>query len=92
MLNTCELGGLAADPFRKLHAELKKDDLNLRYLEGRLALQKLAADEYLIGGGSRYGHVTPQITKAAEKIAAKYAGVPEIEDIAKEMGQKTQGK
>jgi hypothetical protein len=44
------------------------------------------------GGGSEFNHTSPKLEKAAEKIAAEFVGVPLVEDIAKQLGQKTCGK
>ena len=35
------------------------------------------------------GHSTPAIKKAANSLAAEYAGVPEIEQLAKLLGEPT---
>jgi predicted esterase len=89
LLNTCNLSGSAAEPFRKLAGSLGSDPINVLYLKGRAELAELADSEYQIPGGSKKGHITDSITRKAEKIAAKYADVPEIGKIATEMGQIT---
>jgi hypothetical protein len=90
LLNTCELKGTAADGFRSLHTDLGKISKNTRYVEGRLALQKLADKEYTsIGGGSKKKHTTDGITRAANRLAENFSDVPEIAEIAKQMGEAT---
>ncbi len=89
LLNTCKLSGLAAGPFESLRKKLAEDSKNVAYLEGLRDLEKLAMDEYQIQGGTKRGHTTDSITRKAERLAEKYAGIPEIEKIATEMGQAT---
>jgi len=90
LLNTCKISGINQSKFKSLHSQLESDEQSVRYLEGIVALQKFG-EKYLaaIGTGSKMKHTTPEIVKAANKLVAKYAGVPEIEAVAKDLAKKT---
>jgi len=60
------------------------------YCEGIEAISEFSKQNFCdLGIGALFQHTTAKIEKAAEKLATKYAGVPMIEDIAKQLGEKT---
>ncbi|MDZ4199242.1 MAG: hypothetical protein U1E27_08160, partial [Kiritimatiellia bacterium] len=71
-------------------AELARDASCIRYVEGMMAIQKFAQKYYPpVGSASQHKHTTPTIEKAAQKLAEEFRGVPEIEDLARELGRPT---
>jgi hypothetical protein len=87
-----KIKGVNAAPVSKLLEELNADPMNARYTAGLAAIDGFSEKEYGSGGprvGSKRKFTAPQEKKAAEKLAAEYAGVPLIEDIAKDLGSPT---
>lgn len=65
------------------------------YVKGIEAISDFSSRQFSglgAGGGSQFSHTSPKIESAAEKLATEFAGIPLIEDIAKQLGQKTCGK
>ena len=90
LLNLCEVEGQFGEVLKLLAEELAPDQQP--YLDGRKALEAFSEEYYAplgAGGGSKGGHTTPEIEAAAAALAEEFAGVPEIEEIAKELGKKT---
>lgn len=70
-------------------------EVNRRYVEGIEAIDKFGRENLApFGGGAKMQHTTPALESAARRLAEKYTGVPQIEEIALKLGQKTgkQGK
>jgi acetyl esterase/lipase len=85
-----KISGPNAAALTALAAELGKDPLNGRYVEGMEAIDAFSKRHYTgHGGGSAFSHTTPRIESAAKKLQEKMAGVPHIEDVAKQLGLKT---
>jgi len=87
-----KISGVNAAPVSEMLGKLAADPMNARYTKGLAAIDNFSEKEF--GGegarvGSKKKHTTPQAQKAAEKLAAEYAGVPLIEDIAKDLGSPT---
>ena len=84
--------GPNAQSVTTISGELAKDPINVRYTEGIAAINEFSNKYYAPegeGGGSKGSHTSSQIERAAEKLATEYAGVPEIEEIAKGLGKPT---
>jgi hypothetical protein len=63
----------------------------VKYVEGLAAIDAFSRKMYApVGTGSKFKHVTPAIERAAQRLAADFAGVPEIEAIARELGKPTE--
>lgn len=63
------------------------------YAKGIAEISDFSERNYAeMGSGSLFGHTTPKLEGAAEKLAGKYAGVPMIEELARELGKPTAGK
>lgn len=74
-------------------AKLAGDSVNVRYVEGIAEISEFSEKHYSkMGTGSAFSHTTPKMTGDSEKLAAKFAGVPMIEEIAKQLGMPTVGK
>lgn len=76
-----------------IFAELNNDPMNARYTAGIAALDEFSERYYADegrNGGSLMEHTSARIERAAAELAEEYAGVPEIEDIAKTLGDKTE--
>ncbi|QTN33426.1 hypothetical protein HZ994_14240 [Akkermansiaceae bacterium] len=87
-----QIAGANAAPVAKLLEKLGADPINARYTAGLAAIDGFSEKLYGDGGarvGSRRKFTTPQTQKAAEKLATEYAGVPLIEEIAKDLGSPT---
>ncbi|MGJ8656941.1 MAG: hypothetical protein ACSHX6_10875 [Akkermansiaceae bacterium] len=90
LLNTCKMTGSNKSQFESLHRKLEGDEAVVKYLEGRVAIEKFG-EKYLapIGPGSRMKHTTKEIQKGAAKLLEEYIGVPWVEKVAKQLGEKT---
>lgn len=79
----------------EIFEELNQDEDSVRYTKGIAELDDFS-DKYFVGegegGGSKFSHTNPKIESAAAKLAADYAGVPQIEEIAKGLQEPTVGK
>ena len=87
-----EISGPNAEIVAGLFTELNADQNNVLYTEGVAAIDEFSEKYYASEGGStgsQFNHTTSSIESAAGKLAAKYAGVPEIEDVAKKLGEPT---
>jgi len=90
LLNTCEITGLARERFVQIHEETSKDDANIRYLDAYLKLQEFSTKYYAtVRKETPIGHTSSKIEQAAELLAQEITGVPELGDVAKELGGKT---
>ncbi len=90
LLNTCKLSGPSRGKIEKLHSTLTEKTEAVRYLEGFQALLKYSKSHLSkIGYGSKNGHNTPKLQKAAEKIAKNFSDVPKIRAIAEELAKGT---
>ena len=92
LLEDYGLEGPNAKIVTKLIGELAEEPNNVRYTEGIAAINEFSIEHYAPegeGGGSKQKHNTPDIESAAEKLAADYIGVPEIEEITKRLGEPT---
>jgi acetyl esterase/lipase len=91
--DTYKISGPNAATVSALAAELGKDPLNTRYAEGLDAINDFSAKYFTgLGSGSKFSHTTPKIESAAGKLMEKFAGVPHIDDVVKQIGQKTCAK
>ena len=87
---TYEISGPNAAAVNALASELGNDAVNKRYAEGLDAINSFSKRAYTgHGRGSSFQHTTPRIESAAAKLQEKFAGVPHIEDVAKQLGLKT---
>ena len=89
------LSGPNAVPVQELFKVLDQDPINARYTQGLAAINNFSKQYYASegeGGGSAFNHTTPKIKSAADKLAAEYAGVPLIEEIAMDLGSPTIAK
>ena len=87
-----KISGANAEIVAGLFTELSADRNNVLYTEGIEAIDEFSEKYYAgegAGGGSQFNHTTSGIESAAKKLAAKYAGVPEIEEVAKKLGEPT---
>lgn len=87
-----KISGVNAAPVATLLGKLNADPKNARYTAGLAAIDEFSEKEYGSGGarvGAKDKYTTPEIQKAAEKLASEYAGVPLIEEIAKDLGSPT---
>jgi|GEM_PF-511123 len=87
-----EITGSNAKILAGIRTELAADPNCLKYVEALKDIDDFSSRYYSPfgeSGGSVFAHITPKITKAAEKLAEKYAGVPMIESICKELGKPT---
>ncbi|HSP41384.1 MAG TPA: hypothetical protein VLO11_00800 [Luteolibacter sp.] len=90
--NEYRISGPNAEAVRIRIEELSKDTNHVRYTQGVYAINGFSEKYYVPegeGGGSKMKHTTPKIRSAAEKLAAEYAGVPEIEETLRKMGEPT---
>ena len=63
------------------------------YAKGIAEISEFSERNYAeMGSGSLFGHTTPKLESAAAKLAAKFAGVPTLEELARELGKPTSGK
>lgn len=86
------ISGTNAAPVSELLSKLSGEPNNARYTEGLAEINEFSAKYYApLGenGGSARKHTDPKIQRAAEKLAAEFAGVPLIEEIAKRLGETT---
>lgn len=90
MLNTCKMKGTNKRKFQDLHDMIENDNQNTRYLEARAALRKFSLKHLAqYGRGSKMGHTTKDILKAAEKLETKYSDVPELKQTIADLKKKT---
>jgi hypothetical protein len=76
-----------------LMSELAADKNNLLYVEALNDFDEFARKQFApLEVDSVFGHVTPQITQQAGRLAVKYQGVPWVETIATVLGGPTQLK
>ncbi len=75
-----------------LHATLSADPDNAAYVKGLAEISDFSKRHYTGFAGAQFEHTTPKIEKAAEKLATTFAGVPEIEEIARALGKPTCGR
>ena len=88
--NTYKISGPNAAAVSTLAAELGKDPVNVRYADGLDAINEFSKRYYTDqSSGSAYSHTTQKIESAAAKLQEKFAGVPHIEDVMKQLGLKT---
>ncbi|MFC7337950.1 SHD1 domain-containing protein [Haloferula chungangensis] len=95
LLNSYEIKGANVAAVEALLNELQANPNNLRYTDGLVELDNFSDSFYADegeGGGSKFNHTTSRIEKAAEQLAEELAGVPELEELAKQLGEKTVGK
>ncbi len=65
-------------------------EANRQYADGIVEMDKWARANYAnVGGGSEKNHTTPEVQSAAQNLAKKLAGVPELEQIALKLGEVT---
>jgi hypothetical protein len=63
------------------------------YAKGIAEISDFSERNYAeMGSGSLFAHTTPKLEGAAGKLAGKFAGVPMIEELARELGKPTAGK
>lgn len=75
--------------FEKMMSELGTE-LNKRYVEGLEEMEDFGRSKLEpYGDSSQMKHTTPQLEAAAQKLSTKYAGVPEIEELALLLGRIT---
>jgi len=91
LLGDYEVEGHNREIVALLEKELSADPLNQRYIDGLLAIEEFASRHYAGINHRNVGHVSAGIQKASEELATSFAGVPEIEEMAKALGQKTKG-
>ncbi|TAE78265.1 MAG: hypothetical protein EAZ65_05000 [Verrucomicrobia bacterium] len=94
LTDTYKAKGNTATAAEAIARELERDDINKLYVEGIAAIDEFSRDYYATFEYSGYanGLTSDRIIKAADKLAEKYAGIPFIEDTAREMGLKTAGQ
>jgi hypothetical protein len=84
------VSGSNATAIETLAAPLRSKPECVGYAEGIEAVSDFSKRYYSeVAKGSRFAHSTPDIEKAAEKLSAGFTGVPMIEEIAEQLGQKT---
>jgi hypothetical protein len=77
--------------FDKLLDELGTPE-NKRYVEGIAAMDEFGRRKLApLGNATRKNFTTPKLEAAAKKLSDQFAGVPEIEEIAAKLGEKTGG-
>jgi hypothetical protein len=82
------IAGHNASVVESLAQELESDPLNLKYVEGIAAIDEFSRKNFApVGTSSQFGHSTPEIVREAGQLAAEYSGVPEIEVIARALGE-----
>lgn len=87
------ISGTNAAAVNEVHARLAAKPENVKYAEGIEDISKFSAKNFTDqGGGAKFHHTTTGIESAAGRLATKYAGVPMIEEIAKELGKQTVGQ
>ncbi len=65
----------------------------VNYVKGIEAISQFSERHYnAVGAGSLFEHTTSKLESAAEKLAEKFAGVPMIEEMARELGKPTAKK
>jgi poly(3-hydroxybutyrate) depolymerase len=85
--------GSSATTAASLKTALEAVPANKKYADAIYALEEFAKKEWSgISKGSSYSHNDPGASKAAERLATKYADVPEIAEICKALAQPTVGK
>ncbi len=90
---TYRIGGPNANRIAIMEKELGNNPLNTKYAAGLNDINEFSKKNYTgMGFGSMFNHVTPQIQSNGAEMLRKYAGVPHIEDVCKELGEKTIGK
>lgn len=93
MQDTYRVSGPNAAALTAITAELAKNPLNLKYVEGMAAINDFSKRNYTgLGSGSKFQHTSPKIESAAAQMQEKFAGVPHIEEVAKQLGQPTTKK
>lgn len=87
-----KISGANATLLGAMTAKLSSTPENVSYVKGIEEISKFSEKHYAkVSSGSQYKHTTPQITKESEKLAAEFAGVPMIDEIAKQLGMPTVG-
>ena len=82
--------GMSASTAASLKTALEAVPANKKYVEGIDALEDFAKKEFSgISKGSLNNHNDPGASKAAEKLATKYADIPELAEICKALAQPT---
>ena len=91
--DTYKISGANAAPVTALASQLAGNPVNVSYADGIDAINDFSKRHYTgHGSGSSFGHTSGKIESAAAKLAEKFAGVPHVEEVAKQLGQKTCGK
>jgi hypothetical protein len=94
LTDTYKAKGATATSAEAVARELERDELNPRYVDGIEAIDTFSREHYATFQYQGYanGLTSDRIIKAAEKLAKEFAGVPFVEDTAREMGLKTAGQ
>ncbi|MCB1134090.1 MAG: hypothetical protein KDN05_23435, partial [Verrucomicrobiae bacterium] len=88
--DTYKISGPNAAAVSALSVELAKDPVNVRYADGLDAINDFSKRHYTgQSGGSAYSHTTSRIKSAAAKLQERFAGVPHVEDVVKQLGLPT---
>lgn len=89
---TYRIGGQNTARVAAIAKELSKNSINTRYAAGINEINEFSQKNYTgFGFGSRTSHVTVQIQSAAAELQRKYAGVPHVEEVVSQLGNKTVG-
>jgi hypothetical protein len=88
------LSGTNAAALSAISSSLAQKPECVSYVQGIAAIaqfsEKYYCDVYQQTDASAiFGHVTPKLVSESEKLSAKFSGVPMIEEIVRELGQKT---
>lgn len=78
-----------------LIGELGEEPKNVLYHEGLGEIDEISEDEFAEfgeGGGSKFKHADPGVTRKIEKLLEKYRGVPVIEGTLEAMAKPTVGR
>lgn len=86
------ISGPNTEVVKALQVELGKNPINVRYAQGIEAIHGFSKKYYTEFTYSLFGHNTPKIEAAAAKFQKEWAGVPFVEDVAKELGMPTSGQ
>jgi len=87
---TYKISGQNAERVTAIANELASNPINPRYAEGIDAIKEFSKDHLTgITEIAVFHHTTPRIQSAAEALAQKYAGVPHVEEVFKELGKQT---
>ena len=92
MSGTYKISGPNALIVTGILGELGKDPVNARYVKGIEGINEFSKKYYTGYSGSLFGHTTPKIESAAAKFQKEMAGVPFVENVAKELGLPTCGQ